>query len=270
MISPKKMNILYQILEVKKEEVSRLKKKFTLNSFREMEFFEKKSFCFLESLNKNGNISIIGEIKKASPSKGVIREKFDHKKIADIYFQEGVEAVSILTDKNFFQGDLKFLSDIAKEKQAPLLRKDFIIDEYQVFESKAYGADIILLISEALTKGQINELSHAAIEAGLEVLLELHSKDELEKIDYSLNNLIGINNRNLQDFSVNLKTTAEVAKEIPENIKIVSESGIQSKDDVKYLKENRVDVVLVGEHFMKAKDIGSKLKEMKEWCRFEN
>jgi indole-3-glycerol phosphate synthase len=264
------MNILDQILEVKKSEISNLKKRFTLNSFREMEFFEKKSFCFRESLKRNGNISIIAEIKKASPSKGVIRENFNHKKIADIYFEEEVQAVSILTDKNFFQGDLKFLSDIAEEKRTPLLRKDFIIDEYQVFESKAYGADIILLIAEALTKNQINELTNAAVETGLEVLLELHSKDQLEKIDFNLNRLIGINNRNLEDFSVDLKTTAELSEKIPEEIIIVSESGINTKEDINYLKDYRTDAVLIGEHLMKAKDIGSKLKEMKEWCRFES
>jgi indole-3-glycerol phosphate synthase len=264
------MHILKQILEVKKAEISNLKKKFTLNSFREMEFFEKKSFCFSETLKRNGSISIIAEIKKASPSKGVIRENFNHKKIADIYFEEGVQAISILTDKNFFQGDLKFLSDIAEGKRTPLLRKDFIIDEYQVFESKAYGADIILLIAEALTKNQINELTNAAVETGLEVLLELHSKDQLEKIDYNLNRLIGINNRNLEDFSVDLKTTAELSEKIPEEIFIVSESGIKTKEDINFLKDYRTDAVLIGEHLMKAKDIGSKLKEMKEWCRFES
>ncbi|HVO73988.1 MAG TPA: indole-3-glycerol phosphate synthase TrpC [Ignavibacteriaceae bacterium] len=264
------MNILNQILEAKKIEVSGLRKKFTFNSFREMEFFEKKSLCFTESLRKNGSISIIAEIKKASPSKGLIREDFNHKKIADIYFKEEVQAVSVLTDSNFFQGKLKFLSEIAKDKQAPLLRKDFIIDEYQVFESKAHGADIILLIAEALTKNQINELSYAAAEAGVEVLLEMHSKDQLDKIDFRLNNLIGINNRNLEDFSVDLETTAGLSAKLPEEIFIVSESGIKTKDDVKFLKENRTDAILVGEYLMKAKDISSKLIELKEWCRFES
>ena len=264
------MNILNQILEVKKEEVSKLRKKFTLNSFREIEFFNKKSLSFASSLKNNVNISIIAEIKKASPSKGIIREDFNHKKIAHIYFKEGVEAVSILTDKNFFQGDLQYLSDIAKVKQAPLLRKDFIIDVYQVFESKAYGADIILLICEALSKNQINELSHAAFECGLEVLVELHSEDQLEKIDYSVNKLIGINNRNLENFLVDLETTAEISQKIPEQVSIVSESGINTKDDVKYLKDNRTNAILVGEYLMNSKDIKLKLRKLKEWCRSES
>ncbi len=153
------MNILDEIIAVKKREISELKKKYSLNSFREMEFYSSKSLRFSNRIKRNDHLSIIAEIKKASPSKGIIREDFNHRKIANIYFEEGVDAVSVLTDKNFFKGKITFLSDIAKEKQAPLLRKDFIIDEYQVFESKANGADMILLICEALSKNQINELT---------------------------------------------------------------------------------------------------------------
>lgn len=264
------MNILNQILEVKKEEVSGLKKFYTLNSFREMEFFTAKSLSLIDSLKESETISIIAEIKKASPSKGVIRKDFNHKKIADIYFNEGVEAVSILTDKNFFQGDLQYLSDIAKDKRAPLLRKDFIIDESQIFESKAFGADIILLISEALSKDQINELTHAAYECGLEVLLELHSANQLEKINFDVNELIGINNRNLENFAVDLETTAEISQKIPDKVYIVSESGINSKSDVARLKDTQTNAILVGEYLMKAEDIKAKLKELKEWCQIES
>lgn len=264
------MNILNQILEVKKEEVSRLKKFYTLNSFREIEFFNTKSLSLIGSLKRSKTISIIAEIKKASPSKGIIRKDLNHKKIADIYFDEGVEAVSILTDKNFFQGDMQYLSDIAKDKRVPLLRKDFIIDEYQIFESKAFGADIILLISEALSKNQINELTHAAFECGLEVLLELHSADQLKKINFDVNKLIGINNRNLENFSVDLETTAEISQKIPNAVYIVSESGINSQLDVKHLKNARTNAILVGEYLMKAEDIKAQLKELKEWCLIES
>lgn len=264
------MNILNQILEVKKEEVSKLKKFYTFNSFREMEFFNTKPLSLINSLKNSETISIIAEIKKASPSKGIIRKDFNHKKIADIYFDGGVEAVSILTDKNFFQGDLQYLSDIAKDKRAPLLRKDFIIDIYQVFESKSFGADIILLISEALTKNQINELSHAAFECGLEVLLELHSEDQLAKISFDVNKLIGINNRNLENFLVDLETTAEISQKIQEQVSIVSESGINTKADVKRLKDTRTNAILVGEYLMKAEDIHAQLKELKEWCQIES
>ena len=264
------MNILNQILEVKKEEVSRLKKFYSLNSFREMEFFFTKPLSLIDSLKESTTISIIAEIKKASPSKGIIRKDFNHKKIADIYLDGGVEAVSILTDKNFFQGDLQYLSDIAKDKRVPLLRKDFIIDECQIFESKAFGADIILLISEALSKTQINELTHAAYECGLEVLLELHSADQLGKISFDVNKLIGINNRNLENFLVDLETTAEISQKIPDKVYIVSESGINSQSDVKQLKNARTNAILVGEYLMKADDIKTQLKELKEWCQIEN
>jgi indole-3-glycerol phosphate synthase len=235
-----------------------------------MGFFNTKPLSLIDSLKENETISIIAEIKKASPSKGIIRKDFNHKKIADIYFDEGVEAVSILTDKNFFQGDMQYLSDIAKDKRVPLLRKDFIIDEYQIFESKAFGADMILLISEALSKDQINELSHAAYECDLEVLLELHSANQLEKINFDVNKLIGINNRNLENFSVNLETTLKISQKIPDKVYIVSESGINTKSDVNLLQDIRTNAILVGEYLMKAEDIKAQLKELKEWCQIES
>lgn len=260
------ITILEEILEVKKEEAQKLRREYSLGSFKEMEFFESKTFKLSERIKNNKNLSIIAEIKKASPSKGIIREDFDHLKIADIYFEQEVQAVSVLTDKNFFKGNIKYLLEVARIKNAPLLRKDFIIDEYQVFEAKAFGADIILLICEALSKSQINELTHAAKELGMEVLLELHSKQQIEKIDFELNNIIGINNRNLEDFSLDLKTTSAISEDIPKEVLIVSESGISKKDDIKYLKNSsRTDAVLIGEHLMKNKDIRSALMELKDW-----
>ena len=264
------MNILNQILEYKKEEVSKLKKKFTLNSFRDMELFHDKSLSLSDSIRKNNDLSIIGEIKKASPSKGIMKNDFDHLKIAEIYFEGGIDAVSILTDKNFFHGDIKFLNDISRIKQSPLLRKDFIIDEYQVFESKANGADLILLICEALSKSQIQELSFAAKEIGLDVLLELHSEKQLDKINFEINNIIGVNNRNLEDFSVNLETTAKLAERIPDEILLVSESGISKKEDIIYLKKTKTNAILIGEHLMSSGNIKDELKRLKEWCTNES
>jgi indole-3-glycerol phosphate synthase len=258
--------ILDEILEVKKEEVQKLKQEYSLGSFKEMEFFESKTFKLSEKIKNNKNLSIIAEIKKASPSKGIIREDFNHLKIADIYFEQEVQAVSVLTDEKFFKGNIKFLSEIARIKNAPLLRKDFIIDEYQIFEARAFGADIILLICEALSQNQINELTHAANELNMEVLLELHSKNQIEKIDFGLNKIIGINNRNLEDFSVELKTTAAISKDIPNEVLLVSESGISKKNDINYLKNStRTNAILVGEHLMKNKDIRSTLIELKDW-----
>jgi indole-3-glycerol phosphate synthase len=260
------MNILSEIAEYKKEEVRQLKKKFTLNSFMDMDFFESKSFSLSDALRNNRNISIIAEIKKASPSKGIIKKDFNHLKIAETYFSAGAEAVSVLTDKAYFHGDLNFLREIASIKQAPLLRKDFIIDEYQVFESKANGADIILLICEILSESQIKELTAAAKETGLEVLLELHSESQFSKLDYQLNELIGINNRNLEDFSVNLDTTLKLSEKLPVNILVISESGISKKEDIDLLKQYRVNGILVGEHLMTSGNISEALKQFKEWC----
>ena len=262
------MNILEEIIEHKKEEVTKLKKKYSLHSFKEMEFYEKPSLKFKDFINSK-SLGIIAEIKKASPSKGVIRSDFNHLKISEIYFNEDVSAVSILTDINYFQGNINYLKDIAAIKQCPLLRKDFIIDEQQVYESKSFGADIILLISEVLSKQQIEELSCAAKEIGLDILLELHSKEQLSKIDFELNSIVGINNRNLEDFSVNLETTKEILSEIPENVIVVSESGINKKDDIDFLKNTGTKAILVGEHLMASKDIKSSLKQLKEWCSFE-
>jgi indole-3-glycerol phosphate synthase len=267
------MSILSDILEVKKQEVSELKKKYSLSSFSNFEFFSHKGISFYEKLNSNNSISVIAEIKKESPSKGIIREDFNHLKIAEDYFNGGASAVSVLTDKTFFKGDINYLKEIASFKEVPLLRKDFIIDEYQVLEAKAFGADIILLICEALSPNQIRDLTQAAREVGLEILLELHSNEQIEKIDFTLNSLIGINNRNLKDFSVTLDTTAVISdkiRTINENIKIVSESGIKTKSDIAFLKNVGINAVLVGEYFMAANDTKGKLKEFVEWCCYES
>ncbi len=264
------MNILDEILEVKKSEVKELRDKYTFNSFRDMEFYNKKSLSFYDKTKLNGNISIISEIKKASPSKGIIRKDFSHLKIAEIYFQEAVDAVSVLTDKKFFQGNISYLYDIAKIKQTPLLRKDFIIDEFQILEAKAFGADLILLICEALAKNQIRDLTQSALETGMEVLLELHSDEQLSKVDFQLNNIIGVNNRNLEDFSVNLSTTKIIANHLPDDVILVSESGISRKENIDFIRSAEANAVLVGEHLMKADNIKSKLKELKRWCSDES
>jgi indole-3-glycerol phosphate synthase len=267
------MSILNDILEVKKKEVAELKKRFSPASFNNFEFFSKNCLSFRDIIEKNNGLSVIAEIKKASPSKGIIRQNFNHLKIAEVYFNSGASAVSVLTDKTFFKGDINYLKEIAAFKETPLLRKDFIIDEYQVLEAKANGADLILLICEALSKSQIKDLTQAAMETGMEVLLELHASEQIENIDFNLNGLIGINNRNLEDFSVSLDTTAiltEKIKTLNENTNIVSESGIKAKGDVEFLKHSGVSAILVGEHLMANKDTKGKLKELVEWCSNES
>lgn len=263
------MNILEEIIEYKKDEVKKLKKKYSLLSFEEMEFFEKPALK-LKNFIPSDSLGIIAEIKKASPSKGIIRGEFNHLKIAETYFSENVSAISVLTDENFFKGNINFLKDIAVIKQRPLLRKDFIIDEHQVYESKGAGADIILLISEILSKQQIQEFTCAAKELGMDVLLELHSKEQLSKIDFELNTIIGINNRNLEDFSVSLETTKQISSEIPGEVLIISESGIHNKENINFLRKTKINAILVGEHLMSSENISESLKQLKEWCLVES
>ncbi|MEN8191921.1 MAG: indole-3-glycerol phosphate synthase TrpC [Bacteroidota bacterium] len=255
-------NILDDIVEVKKEEVKILRRDYTLSRFSDSDNYEKACLNFEEALSKVEAISIIAEVKKASPSKGIIRKDFNHLAVADIYMNNGASAISILTDKQFFKGNINYLNDIAKIKSLPLLRKDFIIDEYQVFEAKANGADAILLISEILSANQIKELSSAAFELGMKVLLELHSKEQLEKINFSLNKIIGINNRDLTNFQTDLNTTKNIFDFIKSDVTLVSESGINTKEDIEFLKSINTDAILVGEHFMSAENIEEELKRM--------
>ena len=263
------MNILEKIVDVKKEEVQQLRREFTLSSFTDKEFFAKNTMSLKKALSESENISIIAEVKKASPSKGLICREFDHAGIAGTYFKNGADAVSVLTDEQFFQGSLQYLADIAAFKTAPLLRKDFIIDVYQLYQAKASGADAVLLIAEILSAGQIKELSIASSKIGLDVLLEIHSLKQLEKIDLELNTLIGVNNRNLENFSVDLNTTIKLSKELPDFTTIVSESGIHSKEDINKLNSASVNAVLVGEHLMRSNNTADALRELKGWCRYE-
>ena len=264
------MTILEEINEVKKVEVKKLRQEFTLSRFKDSEFFEIPKLSFYTALNRNDRISIIAEIKKASPSKGVIREEFNHMAIADIYQEKEVDAISVLTDENFFKGSIAYLKDIAKIKTVPLLRKDFIIDEYQIFEAKANGADVILLIAESLSKNQIDEFTAAAKEIDLEVLLELHSVEELKKINFDQNNIIGINNRDLKTFNVDLNKTKELGKLIPKECLLVAESGIKTQKDVEFIKTTNARAILVGEHLMTSNNIAESIKELKDWCCYES
>jgi len=260
------MDILREIVAVKKEEVAKLRSEFRYRHFTDSEYFEQHVKSMKRAVDTDNYIAIIAEIKKASPSAGIIRKDFDHLQLAEVYQENGVSAISVLTDQQFFQGHISFLNDIAERSEVSVLRKDFIIDEYQIFEAKANGADCVLLISEILSQSQLAELTHAARETGIEILLELHSSSQLSKINFTENNLIGINNRNLADFSVDLQTTLNICELIPPEISIVSESGIKSESHLDQLKKSRINGVLVGEHFMRAPDVSSEVKKFKTWC----
>lgn len=259
------MSFLDKILEVKHREVAGLRAKQKIREYPPGHLFHAPRRGLLEEIKKTPGIAVIAEVKKASPSKGVLREDFDHIAIATDYMNNGASALSILTDREFFQGSISFLADIAAFKTRPLLRKDFIIDELQIVEAREAGADAILLISEALTKAEIAKLTRYAYSLGLGVLLELHSPDQLAKIDFGLNSLIGVNNRDLATFNTDLATTEKISGLVPAGVTLVSESGIRTEADVKRVMNAGAKAVLVGEHFMRQSDPGEALAEMKMW-----
>ncbi|MEK7851320.1 MAG: indole-3-glycerol phosphate synthase TrpC, partial [Deltaproteobacteria bacterium] len=200
-------------------------------------------------------------VKKASPSKGVIREDFDHLEIARTYERNGASALSVLTDRHFFQGSIDYLSEIRQMVSLPLLRKDFIFDEYQIFEARGYGADAVLLIAAVLDDKELCDFVKLSLDLGMAPLVEVHDETELERTLKTNAELIGINNRNLQTFKTDINTTVRLMNSIPEDKIVVSESGINTKEDMKLLKDAGVDAFLIGEALMRESDIGKKLRE---------
>ncbi len=209
-----------------------------------------------------GQAGVIAEIKKASPSKGVLREDFRPTDIARSYQQGGAACLSVLTDIDFFQGNDDYLKQARAACTLPVIRKDFIIDPYQVYEARAIGADCILLIVACLDDAGLHELNDLAHELGMDVLIEVHDAEELDRSLQVENRLLGINNRNLRSFKVNLTTTLELLPRIPRGRIPVTESGIHTPEDVRLMRDNRVDAFLVGEAFMRAEEPGARLREL--------
>ena len=214
-----------------------------------------------------GEAAVIAEIKKASPSKGVLREDFRPAEIAASYERGGAACLSVLTDVDFFQGADDFLVEAREACALPVLRKDFMIDPYQVYEARAMGADCILLIVAALSDAQMSELAALAGELALDVLVEVHDGEELARALPLNLPLVGINNRNLRTFETNLNTTLDLLARMPEGRIVVTESGIHSREDVALMRENGVNTFLVGEAFMRAEEPGEKLAELfsRDW-----
>ncbi len=204
---------------------------------------------------------MIAEIKKASPSKGVIRDDFDPAKIAGQYVENGASAISVLTDEPFFQGSLDYLEKVSEISPIPLLRKDFIVDPYQVKEARAYGADAVLLIVTMYEGSQLSELLAAAKEFGLQTLVECYLEEELTTLEWRDIEIVGVNNRDLTTFIVDLHRGIEILKQAPEGVVRVSESGIHQPEDLKLLLENGIHSALIGEHFMRQPDIGKALND---------
>lgn len=206
--------------------------------------------------------AVIAEIKKASPSKGVIREDFKPASIASSYAEHGAACISVLTDENFFQGSDEYLKQVRAEVELPIIRKDFMIDPYQLYEARVIGADCILLIVAMLGDTTLRELAMLAADLQLDVLVEVHTKDELERaLELGLN-MVGINNRNLKTFETSISNTLDLLSSVPDDVLVVTESGIHTKEDVELLRSNGVNTFLVGEAFMRADDPGLALHQM--------
>ena len=217
---------------------------------------------FLGAIRRSKDIALIAEVKKASPSKGTIREDFDPVQIARCYQDNGAACISVLTDVPFFQGSLEYLAAVRKHVHVPLLRKDFVVDPYQVVEARAAGADAVLLIAECLPEARLNELLACVESQGMTALVELYEPANLERVVASGAALIGINNRDLTTFEVDLEHTIRMAREIPEDRHVVAESGIATADDVQRLRDAGIHAMLVGESLMRKNDIGLAVREL--------
>ncbi len=256
--------ILDEILRYKKAYLKGSQKTLSYDKLlrRLKQFKLVKRRNFRKALTSQKRISLIAETKKASPSGGTIVSKYDPAKIAKVYEVAGASCISVLTDVKFFNGSLSHLNLIKKAVNLPILRKDFIIDPYQVFESALLGADAVLLIARILSKKEMMELMEICRNFKMASLIEVHSKKDIDKAIEADANLIGINNRNLDTLKIDLKTTEKLIKHIPKRIVKISESGISKREDIEYLENLGIDAVLIGESLLRSKNIKKKIKEL--------
>lgn len=252
--------MLEKIANNKIREVEERKRRLPLEILRP-KVFDLSFKNFKKRISSTRKINIIAEIKRFSPSSGTILRDLNPSSLAKTYQENGASAISVLTDKKFFGGSLSDLTKVRKATSLPILAKEFIVDEYQIYEAKLLGADIILLIARILSKRKLRKFLNLALKLNLDCIVEIHKKEELDKIKTLPFNIIGINNRDLQTFKVDLKTTFDLIKEIPPSKLIISESGIRKKEDIYRLREKGVDAFLIGESLLKSKDIGKTLRE---------
>jgi indole-3-glycerol phosphate synthase len=258
-------DILKKIIDYKRDELATVKARVPLSELKARVFDLPPPTGFqaaLRQTDESGRTAVIAEVKKGSPSKGVIRADFDPVAIAGIYESNGAACLSVLTDEHFFLGKLHYLSEIRKTVGIPLLRKDFIFEPYQILEARAAGADAILLIAAMLDLSALKDYYSFARDLGLDVLLEVHDEEELETALGTECELIGINNRNLRTFVTDLETTVRLLKIIPRERLVVSESGINSREDIIRLHNAGAQAFLIGESLMREPDIGQKLREL--------
>lgn len=257
------MSILLKIVGKKRDRVSSARSRKSLSELKSVAAALERPRNFREAIMRgSGPVRFITEIKKASPSKGLIRDPFDPLAIAEVYEKADVNAISVITEEDFFQGRIEFLTDVKKSVSRPVLRKDFIFDEYQIYEARTAGADAILLIAAILEGAQADEYLHIAGELGMGVLFEVHDEKELDRALDLKAPIIGINNRDLKTLRVDLNTSLRLRESIPQDRIVVSESGISSREDVLRIESAGIDAVLVGTCLMQSPDIAAKLEEL--------
>ncbi len=257
------MTILEQLAEHARERVEQAKKKTTLQEIKSHAYeLPKGDFAFEKALNKQG-LSFICECKKASPSKGLIAEKFPYAEIAKEYEDAGADCISVLTEPKWFLGKDEYLKEIAKKVSIPCLRKDFTVDEYMIYEAKLLGASAVLLICSILSEEQIAEYIKICDCLGISALVEVHNEQEIKTAIKAGARIIGVNNRNLKDFTVDTENSRRLRSLVPEGILFVAESGVKTREDIKGLQDIGVDAVLIGETLMKAPDKRVKFQELR-------
>lgn len=258
-------DVLKKILARKHEEVAERRKSVSFAELETRASAQAAARDFVDAIAsrvENGEPAVIAEVKKASPSKGVMRPNFDPVAIAKSYERGGAACLSVLTDVDFFQGSDAYLQSARAACQLPVLRKDFMVDPYQIVEARAIGADCILLIAAALSDDQLDELNDVALQWGLDVLVEVHNRAELERAIPLGNRLLGINNRDLHTFETTLQTTLDLLDDLPDDAIVVTESGINTREDVALMRQHGVNAFLVGEAFMRAPDPGAELQRL--------
>lgn len=258
-------NILDDIIADTRELVERRKQETPTAELKQRPFYsDREPLSLTEALQESG-MSFLTEVKKASPSKGEIRKDFDPAWIAQQYAANDASAISVVTEPTYFQGSIEHLAWIrAHVPDVPLLRKDFIIDPYQLVEARAVGADAVLLIATALDPGQLSELHAAATELGLSCLVEVYSEADLEKIDWNQVSILGVNNRDLTTFDVDIENSLRIFEQVPRSVGRVAESGLSDPETLVRLREAGVNGVLIGEHFMRAENPGTALADLRD------
>lgn len=257
------MSILHRIVDDTRDIVEISRRKCSLEELRNGPFFNSPTLSLARAL-KRDDLSFIAEIKKASPSKGIIRYNFDVRSIAISYKHGGASAISVLTEPMYFHGSLQNLALARQAVDLPIMRKDFIVDPYQLYEARAFGADAVLLIAAVLERSELSDLHAQATELGLSCLVEVYHPSELERIDFDQVSILGVNNRDLNTFDVNVNHSVDVFRQAPRDLVRVSESGLEDPADLVHLRESGIDAALIGETFMRAENPGRRLHGLRQ------